>query len=146
MARRRGPAASDAFWTRSRDGLGRRLVVRGGRTPLIRENWADRKALKRHRVIPLSSRGKSPAYEGLVKNAKVTSAMSDQFDTSSELVEISRLNGSFKRNYGRFIGAYLYLRSIRAARGGSLFWPGVISIATALVWLARHGLVSLHVY
>ena len=39
----------------------------------------------------------------------------------SELVEISKLNGSFKRNYGRFIGAYLYLRSISAARGRSFF-------------------------
>jgi hypothetical protein len=34
--------------------------------------------------------------------------MSEQFDTSSELVEISKLNGSFRRNYGTFIGAYLY--------------------------------------
>jgi hypothetical protein len=32
-------------------------------------------------------------------------------DPSSELVEISKLNGDFKRNYGRLIGAYLYLRS-----------------------------------
>jgi hypothetical protein len=27
---------------------------------------------------------------------------------SSELVEISKLNGSFKRNYGTFLGAFLY--------------------------------------
>lgn len=83
----------------------------------------------------------------LVKNAEVTNVMS-QFDTSSELVEISKLNGSFKRNYGRFIGAYLYLRSIRATRGGSLFWPGFISISfsAAFAWLTKHGLASLHVY
>jgi hypothetical protein len=37
----------------------------------------------------------------------------------SELVEISKLNGEFKRNYGKLIGAYLYLRSISAARGRS---------------------------
>jgi hypothetical protein len=30
----------------------------------------------------------------------------------SELVEISKLNGDFKKNYGRLIGGYLYLRSI----------------------------------
>jgi hypothetical protein len=73
--------------------------------------------------------------------------MSEQFDTSSELVEISKLNGSFRRNYGTFIGAYLYLRSISAARGRSLFWTGLISIAcsAALAWLARHGLAWLHV-
>ena len=38
-------------------------------------------------------------------------------DQSSELVEISKLNGSFRRNYGKLIGAFLYLRSIRAVRG-----------------------------
>ena len=37
-------------------------------------------------------------------------------DPSSELVEISKLNGDFKRNYGKLIGALLYLRSINAAR------------------------------
>jgi hypothetical protein len=37
-------------------------------------------------------------------------------DPSSELVEISKLNGDLKRNYGRLIGAYLYLRSVSAAR------------------------------
>ena len=79
--------------------------------------------------------------------AKGSSLMSEQFDTLSELVEISRLNGSFRRNYGTFIGAYLYLRSISAARGRSLFWTGLISIAcsAALAWLARHGLAWLHV-
>ena len=30
---------------------------------------------------------------------------------SSELVEISKLNGDFKRNYGKLIGALLYLQS-----------------------------------
>lgn len=63
--------------------------------------------------------------------------MSDQ----SELVEISKLNGDFRRNYGKLIGAYLYLRSVSAARGRSWFWTGLISFAcsAALAWLARHG-------
>ena len=40
--------------------------------------------------------------------------MSDQ---SSELVEISKLNGDFRRNYGKLIGAYLFhLISIRQCR------------------------------
>jgi hypothetical protein len=66
---------------------------------------------------------------------------------SSELVEISKLNGDFKKNYGKLIGAYLYLRSISAARGRSFFWTGLISIlcSAALAWLARHGLAWLHV-
>ena len=64
---------------------------------------------------------------------------------SSEFVEISKLNGDFRKNYGKLIGAYLYLRSISAARGRSLFWTGLISIAcsTALAWLARRGLAWL---
>lgn len=66
---------------------------------------------------------------------------------SSELVEISKLNGDFKNNYGKLIGSYLYLRSISAARGRSFFWTGLISIvcSAALAWLARHGLTWLHV-
>jgi hypothetical protein len=65
---------------------------------------------------------------------------------SSELVEISKLNGDFRKNYGLLLGAYLYLRSIGAARGRALFWTGFISIAcsAALAWLERHGLAWLH--
>jgi hypothetical protein len=64
--------------------------------------------------------------------------MSDQF---SELVEISKLNGDFRKNYGKLIGAYLYLRSVSAARGRSWFWAGVVSIACSavLAWPAKHG-------
>jgi hypothetical protein len=68
--------------------------------------------------------------------------MSEQLDGSSELVDISKLNGSFKTNYGTFIGAFLYLRSINAARGGNGFlWAGLVSIAcsAALAWVARLG-------
>ncbi len=55
-------------------------------------------------------------------------------DRCSERVEISKLNGDFRRNYGNVLGAILYLRSVSAARGRSWFWAGV-----ALAWLARHG-------
>ena len=63
-------------------------------------------------------------------------------DRCSELVEISKLNGDFKRNYGKLLGAFLYLRSISAARGGSLVWTGLISAAcwVLLAWWARRGL------
>jgi hypothetical protein len=62
--------------------------------------------------------------------------------TSSNLVEIAKRNGDFKRNYGTVIGAYLYLRSLSAARGRSFFWTGLISIvfSAVLAWLARRGL------
>ena len=63
--------------------------------------------------------------------------MSDQ---SSELVEISRLNGDFRRNYGKLLGAYLYLRSISAARGRSLFWASVLfALSVGVAWLRLHG-------
>jgi hypothetical protein len=64
--------------------------------------------------------------------------MSDQ---SSELVEISKLNGDFRRNYGKLIGAYLYLRSVSAARGRPWLWTGLASFvcSLALAWLVRHG-------
>jgi hypothetical protein len=64
--------------------------------------------------------------------------MSAQF---TALVEISKLNGDFKRNYGRFIGVYLYLRSISAARGRPFSWTGLISIvwSAAMAWSAKHG-------
>jgi hypothetical protein len=67
-------------------------------------------------------------------------------ERTSELVAISKLNGDLKRNYGRFLGAYLYLRSISAARRGSFFWAGAASIAcsAALTWLRRHGVAWSH--
>ena len=70
-------------------------------------------------------------------------SMSAQF---SELVEISKLNGDFKKNYGILVGAYLYLRSISAARGRSFLWTGLISIAwsAVLAWLGKYGLAWLH--
>lgn len=54
-------------------------------------------------------------------------------DRSSELVEISKLNGDFKRNYGKLIGAFLYLRSVSAARDRpTLLLNGLmLTIATA---------------
>ena len=69
--------------------------------------------------------------------------MSAQF---SELVEISKLNGDFKKNYGILVGAYLYVRSMSAARGRAFFWTGLISIAwsAVLAWLGKYGLAWLH--
>jgi hypothetical protein len=60
---------------------------------------------------------------------------------SSELVEISKLNGDFKKNYGKLIGAYLYLRSISAARGRAYFWNGLLFVvfSTVATWLQHHG-------
>ena len=68
--------------------------------------------------------------------------MSEEVAPSSELSKIARLNGDFRRNYGTLLGAFLYLRSISAARGRSWFWAGMASLlgSAALEWLGRHGL------
>jgi hypothetical protein len=63
---------------------------------------------------------------------------------SSDLVEIAKRNGDFRRNYGTFLGAFLYLRSLSAARGRSFIWSGLIAVvlSTALIWLKKHGWLS----
>ena len=64
---------------------------------------------------------------------------------NSDLVEIARRNGDFRRNYGTLIGAFLYLRSLSAAaaRGRPSLWGGsclaaalsaAISLTVRLYW------------
>jgi len=71
--------------------------------------------------------------------------MCEQFDARSELVEISKLNGSFRRNYGKLIGGYLYLRSINAIRGRSRLSSGLFfaAVSIGLVWLEKGGFLWL---
>lgn len=71
--------------------------------------------------------------------------MADEVDTSSELSKLAKLNGDFRKNYGTFIGAFLYLRTMSAARRNPWFWAGIASFAcsAALTWLGRHGWMSL---
>ena len=70
--------------------------------------------------------------------------MSNEAETS-DLSRIAKLNGDFRRNYGTLLGAFLYLRSIKAVRGRSWFWAGLASLlgSAALGWLGKHGLSSL---
>ena len=65
----------------------------------------------------------------------------EQPGQSSDLVEIAKRNGDFKKNYGMILGAFLYLRSLNAARGRPFSWLGLICalVATALPWLAKLG-------
>ena len=67
--------------------------------------------------------------------------MTIETESTSELSKIARLNGDFRKNYGLLLGAFLYLRSISAARKVS-HWGGlVLALATALLtWAAKHGL------
>jgi hypothetical protein len=66
--------------------------------------------------------------------------VSDQ--SNSDLVEIAKRNGEFRKNWGRFIGAILYLFSINAARRRSFWWSGLlITLATgALTLIEKYGL------
>ncbi|MGY4413201.1 hypothetical protein ACVWW4_004937 [Bradyrhizobium sp. LB7.1] len=66
--------------------------------------------------------------------------MADEVETSSELSKIVKLNGDFRRNYGPLLGAFLYLRSVSAARGRSWFWAALVSIAWSSIfgWIAKH--------
>lgn len=66
-------------------------------------------------------------------------------DTSLDLSRIAKLNGDFRRNYGKLLGAFLYLRSISAARGRSWFWASLISLvfSAAMTFLGKHSLPSL---
>jgi hypothetical protein len=57
--------------------------------------------------------------------------VSDQNAKNSDLVEIAKRNGDFRKNYGLIIGAFLYLRSIQAARPGSLWVKALFGLATA---------------
>jgi hypothetical protein len=61
--------------------------------------------------------------------------------TASDLLKIVKCNGDFRKNYGKIIGAYLYLRSISAAAGRPLFWSGLLfaAVTAGLGWLKRHG-------
>jgi energy-converting hydrogenase Eha subunit A len=59
--------------------------------------------------------------------------MSDQDVTHSDLVEIAKRNGDFRKNYGLIVGAILYLRSINAARPRLFSWQTSIA-SIAVVW------------
>ncbi|WP_027577386.1 hypothetical protein [Bradyrhizobium sp. WSM1743] len=71
--------------------------------------------------------------------------MADEMQASSELAKIAKLNGDFRKNYGIFLGAFLYLRSISAARGRSWVWGGlpVAGIAAGVTWLQKQLLLWL---
>lgn len=59
---------------------------------------------------------------------------------TSELVEISKLNGDFRKNYGKLLGACLYLYSVSAARGRPFLWTGILlaGISAGWTWLEHH--------
>ncbi|MGC0326232.1 hypothetical protein ABIG06_006861 [Bradyrhizobium sp. USDA 326] len=64
--------------------------------------------------------------------------MADEIEAPNELYKIAQLNGDFRRNYGTLVGAFLYLRSIRAARRTSSWGGLIVAVATViLTWAAK---------
>jgi hypothetical protein len=49
-----------------------------------------------------------------------------------DLVEIAKRNGDFRKNYGPWLRALLYLLSIKAVRPRSFWWSGLIGLATVM--------------
>ncbi|MES5483845.1 hypothetical protein QMZ05_13920 [Bradyrhizobium sp. INPA03-11B] len=60
---------------------------------------------------------------------------------SSDLVEIARRSGEFRKHYGVALGAFLYLSSISAARPRSIWWSGVLTalIGAVALWIKSRG-------
>ena len=67
--------------------------------------------------------------------------MANEQVRSSDLVEIARRSGEFRKHYGVVLGAFLYLSSISAARPRSIWWSGVLTalIGAAVIWLKSKG-------
>jgi hypothetical protein len=57
--------------------------------------------------------------------------MSGRNVAHSDLVEIAKRNGDFRKNYGVLVGAILYLRSINAARPRLFWWQALIATLAA---------------
>jgi hypothetical protein len=60
--------------------------------------------------------------------------VSNQGVKNSDLVEIAKRNGDFRKNYGPWLGAFLYLRSIQTAAGyRSVLRPGWLAVIASLL-------------
>lgn len=56
--------------------------------------------------------------------------------SDSDLVEIAKRSGDFKKHYGKWWGGLLYICSVNAAAGRRPFlWGGLISLGTVAGWL-----------
>jgi len=66
--------------------------------------------------------------------------MVEEIGHPSPLPHIAKLNGDFKKNYGTLLGAFLYLRSISAARNRRWAWVSFLSVALSalLSGLVKH--------
>jgi hypothetical protein len=69
--------------------------------------------------------------------ANKRSPVSDRDAARSDLVQIAKRNGDFRKNYGVLVGAILYLRSINAARPRLFWWQALIATLAAALGFWR---------
>jgi hypothetical protein len=51
------------------------------------------------------------------------------------MVEIAKRNGDFRKNYGPWLGAFLYLRSINATRPKPVWLSGLLAAVAGAIGL-----------
>jgi hypothetical protein len=69
---------------------------------------------------------------------KTPERVNDGARPESDLVEIARQNGDFRKNYGPWLGAFLYWLSIKATRPRSFWWNGLlVTLATGAIALLQ---------
>src|ERR1700730_2186663 len=90
-----------------------------GRRPVVSENQKFNSTLDPKSVV------RSCRQDDVRANERST--VSDRDVTHSDLVEIAKRNGDFRKNYGVLVGAFLYLRSINAARPRLFWWQGFMA-------------------
>lgn len=70
--------------------------------------------------------------------------MSDRDLRNETLIEVLKRNGDFRKNYGPWLGALLLWLAMKAARPKSVWWGGLIGLATVTGGLVlRYGVPSL---
>jgi hypothetical protein len=52
--------------------------------------------------------------------------------SDSDLVEIAKRNGDFRKNWGLIVGSVLYWLSIKATHPTSFWWKGLVAIAVTV--------------
>lgn len=57
--------------------------------------------------------------------------MAEEWKALSDLPEVAKLNGEFRKNYGKLLGAFLYLRS-NQRRPGTVVVPDGLAISDLL--------------
>jgi hypothetical protein len=61
--------------------------------------------------------------------------MSAVKEKKSDLVEIAKRNDEFRTNYGPWLGAFLYQRSLNAARPRPFWWKGLLGVGSVCLRL-----------